>query len=170
MLCDKCKKKQATIVKLQIINDNITEYNLCEECASTGNMPFETIFKHIMNSLIGLSDNFEEHEEEKIFKDIKCPGCGLTYEGFKSLLKLGCSDCYNTFRNQLTAFFKNMQGNVAHTGKLPVKSGAQLIKLREADHLKKHLKKLIDSEEFEEAAKIRDKIKALTNNEVEGAR
>jgi len=166
MLCDKCKQNTALVRIQQNINGKVTEINLCEECAAitAGNLPFDMIFKTFMNSVMGFSDNFKEKEADSVFEEIKCPTCGLTYEGFKSSAKLGCADCYNAFRAQLITFFKSMHGSAAHTGKLPAKGGARLIRLRETEQLKKILKQHIEAEEFEEAAKIRDKIKKLTQN------
>jgi len=164
MLCDKCKKHPASVIIHQNINGNVTEYNLCAECAaaSAGSVSFDTIVKGFMNSVMGLP-SFAEIPGEEI-EDISCPSCKLTYDGFKSTGKLGCADCYNSFRKQLLTLFKNVHGSASHTGKLPKRSGSELIKLRETDMLKDRLKKHIELEEFEEAAKIRDIIKGMKEN------
>ena len=33
MLCDRCKKRPATMKKIQVVNYNKREINLCNECA-----------------------------------------------------------------------------------------------------------------------------------------
>jgi len=166
MLCDRCGKNAASVLIKQNINGKITEYNLCEECAShtTGSLPFDTILKNFMNSVMGITGvgDVKEKENKAVLKDLKCPSCGLTYEGFNSCGKLGCAECYNAFRKQLLTLFKNVHGSASHTGKLPARGGAELLQLREIDKLKKQLKQLIEAEEFEEAAKVRDLIKALS--------
>ena len=165
MLCSKCKKNPATMLIKQNINGKITEYNLCEECAAltAGNMPFDTMLKNFMNSVMGLAgaDGIKEKETTAVLKELKCPKCGLTYEGFNSSGKLGCANCYNAFRKQLITLFKNVHGSTSHTGKLPARGGAELVQIREIDRLKRRLKNLIDLEEFEEAAKVRDMLKAM---------
>jgi protein arginine kinase activator len=166
VLCDKCKKNPASVLIKQNINGHLAQFNFCEGCAAgaaafaAGNMSFDTILKNLMNSLMGFSDDF--HQMEKESHGLSCSLCALTYEGFKSTGKVGCAECYNAFRNQLITLFKNVHGSANHAGKLPVMGGAQLIKVREVEKLKDRLKKLIDDEEFEEAAKIRDRIKELT--------
>jgi len=127
-------------------------------------MTFENMIKTFMNSVMGISpsSDTQEQESDSSHAAIACARCGLTYEGFKSSGKLGCSDCYNAFRNQLINLFKNVHGSAVHTGKLPLRGGAQLTKVREVERLRDRLKKLVGDEEFEEAAKVRDKIKELT--------
>jgi len=177
-MCEKCKQNPASVTLHHNINGKITKYNLCEECAAStmnsissladsaandiSSLVFDSVFKNFVNSILNFAGDIKEKEPGGPFKELKCPSCGLTYEGFRSSVKLGCADCYNTFRGQLLSFFKNMQGSASHTGKLPVKGGAQLIKVREADRLRKRLRQHIEAEEFEEAAKIRDKIKELS--------
>ena len=34
MLCQKCKKNEATVYYKENINGHVTEYNLCPECAA----------------------------------------------------------------------------------------------------------------------------------------
>ncbi|HZK01454.1 MAG TPA: UvrB/UvrC motif-containing protein, partial [Anaerovoracaceae bacterium] len=90
-----------------------------------------------------------------------CPQCGSTYNDFKRSGKLGCSVCYSTFNNMLAPLIKRIQGNNVHAGKIPKKSGS-LIKLRkEIKSLKDQLQQLVETEEFEEAARVRDEIKEL---------
>ena len=165
MLCDKCKKNPSSVLIKQNINGNITEYNLCEECAAltAGNIPFNMILKNLMNSVMGIAGvgDIKEKETKAVLKDLKCPSCGLTYEGFNSSGKIGCAKCYNAFRKQLTTLFKNIHGSAVHTGKLPSRGGAELIQIREIDRLKRQLKNLVELEEFEEAARVRDILKEM---------
>ena len=169
MLCDKCKQNPASVIMhvQDGINGTIAVLNLCTECAaamSPGNMSFEDIVKNFMNSVMGLSGDFEEKDNSGgggIYDALKCNTCGLTYEGFKASGKLGCADCYNAFRQPLSKLFKNIHGGSVHTGKLPARGGAALLKVRETGKLREQLKKHIEEEEFEEAAKVRDMIKKL---------
>ena len=49
----------------------------------------------------------------------KCPNCGLTYSSFKSSGRLGCSECYEAFRNELVPLLGRLQGSTGHVGKAP---------------------------------------------------
>ena len=90
----------------------------------------------------------------------------LTYEDFKKIGRLGCSDCYTTFKASLQPLLKRIHGSYQHLGKSPdplhLKEQKFSSKLHaELDGLKQDLVKAIKNEEFEEAATFRDKIKFL---------
>lgn len=168
MLCEQCKKNFATLHFQQIVNGNITESHLCDECASKMNMflSFDDMFKGFLDGFIS-TDSSQQYKDEnynKVF-DIKCPECGYTFNDFKKSSKFGCSSCYETFKSQLDTVLKNIQGSNVHTGKFPKKSGSQLIKKREIENLRVSLKKAVETEEYEQAAKLRDEIKALEKEE-----
>ena len=78
------------------------------------------------------------------------------------------SFCYQTFKNELEALLKNVQGSIRHEGKFPKRSGVVMRYKREEDRLRTLLKKAVDEENFEEAATIRDQIKAMRAETVIG--
>src|SRR5207245_5584514 len=49
----------------------------------------------------------------------RCPVCGFTQADFKKSGRLGCSACYVTFTEALTALLKAMHKGTAHVGKVP---------------------------------------------------
>ena len=81
----------------------------------------------------------------------------MTYPEFSSGGRFGCAHCYQTFGPFLKNFLKKIHGSENHSGKGPVsqKEGITL-KL-----LKQKLNALIQQEEYEQAAKVRDDIRAL---------
>ena len=55
-----------------------------------------------------------------------------------------------------------MHGNLAHTGKIPVSSGEEGDKKSKIlKQLRTRLQKLVEKEDFEEAARVRDEIRKL---------
>jgi protein arginine kinase activator len=94
---------------------------------------------------------------------IKCPNCGLTYQNFRKLGRLGCSECYEAFKKELGPLLKRIHGSDRHVGKVPLKGGKTIRDTRTLQDLRIQLEKAIQMEEFEEAAKLRDKIKELEN-------
>ena len=100
----------------------------------------------------------------------KC-GCGTTFYNISKTGKVGCPDCYETFKNELAAVLKKINGSKQHTGRCPqrFKNGQTAEnKLSQTEtqedietKLRKQLEEAIKCENFEEAAKIRDQIKAL---------
>jgi protein arginine kinase activator len=159
MLCDICGKNPATVHLTEIIDEQMTELHLCEECAHQKSLQMEQQF--------GLSDLLAGLVEfEKPLKDIesaavKCPGCGLTYADFKKIGRLGCSECYSAFKKYLGVLLKRIHGSSQHMGKAPVRVGKVLKKKIDLQELRQKLQKAIEMEAFEEAAKIRDQIREL---------
>ncbi len=56
---------------------------------------------------------------------------------------------------------KRVQGGLVHTGKIPKNASQEVVSRRKVDELKLRLKELIQEENFEEAAKVRDEIQEL---------
>ena len=159
MLCDLCSKNQATVHLTEIVDNQMRELHLCEECARQKSIQMEQEFG-IADLLAGLAEFGKPKEEKEIIK-LKCPACNLTYGDFKKVGRLGCSECYNTFKRYLSPLLKRIHGSNRHLGKSPVKIAKRVKKKVDLQELRNKLHKAIETEEFEEAAKIRDQIKEL---------
>lgn len=96
---------------------------------------------------------------------ISCPACHMSFQEFAKTGKLGCSECYNAFRPQMKQVLGSVHGNIAHTGKIPKSAGGKLQAKRELETLKLKLNEAIASERFEDAASLRDQIKAMSDKE-----
>ena len=164
MLCQICKKKEATIILYRTINGKKTEIHICEDCAAlfTNKLSALALPQFNLNDLlIGLLsaiDFYGTEEDVFIAKELKCHNCNLTYEEFRQSGKLGCSKCYNYFREKLKPLFLKLHGNDRHTGKIPHRTKGKLVQIKKVAQLKKELKEAVLKEEYEKAAKIRDRI------------
>lgn len=159
MLCDICNKKTATVHLTEIIDDQMSELHLCEECARQKSMQMEQHFG-LSDLLAGMVD-FEKPVEEKEAISVKCANCALTYSDFKKIGRLGCGECYTAFKKYLGQLIKKIHGSVVHFGKIPAKAGKVSKKEVDLQGLRQKLQQAIDREAFEEAASLRDQIKAL---------
>lgn len=158
MLCDICGKREATVHLTEIINDQMTKLHLCEECARKKGTEMEEHFG-LADLLAGLADLGMPTDTAKE-KKLKCPNCGMTYSDFKKIGRLGCGQCYETFKTYLVPLFKRIHGSDVHMGKIPgKKKTTRAPKKVDIDELKRRLKRAISLEEFEEAARLRDEIK-----------
>jgi protein arginine kinase activator len=171
MLCDICKKKKATAHLTEIVNDEMSELHLCEDCAKAKGAQMQQHFS-IADLLSGLVDFPMEPAAKKEHVKIKCPSCGMTYADFKKLGRFGCSSCYEAFKRVLYPLFKSIHGTTHHIGKKPKETRVQKPKpalskakieteVNELEDLKARLARAIQKEEFEEAAVLRNKIRAL---------
>jgi len=159
MLCCVCKEREAKVHLTQIVGDKLQKVDLCEECAAQKGVNDPTGFS-LADLLLGLGAS-QEMEQATGGAELRCPACGFTQADFKKAGRLGCSECYATFAEGLESLLKTMHKGTRHVGKAPhglQKSRDVTDKLK---NLQKKLEKAIAEEDFEEAAVVRDEIKAL---------
>ena len=175
MICENCGKREANVRYTKIVNGNKQEYNLCEKCSKElgiGNMDFNMpiSFSSFFSDFLEDVQNASMLPELDLIKQLQCPTCNLTFEEFMNTGKIGCSNCYDTFQEKIDPILKNMQGSNRHIGRLGEIKQTNLkennIKenqkeMSELAKKKQQLKKLVKEEKYEEAAKVRDEIKAL---------
>ncbi len=93
----------------------------------------------------------------------KCPVCGHTYADFRRTGKIGCSECYNTFREPIAQTLRQIHTDTAHKGKIPSKSGEELKLKRRYESLKEELAAAVRNEDYEKAAKLHKQIREIEN-------
>jgi protein arginine kinase activator len=171
MLCDICRKNEATVHLTEVINGDVSELHMCESCAREKSASMHQNFG-MADFLSGLADIPLDMVSKKSHINIKCPACGMTYDNFKKMGRFGCAKCYDAFKRALYPLFKKIHGTSYHIGavlqkqasirsqKSANKPAAISAKDRLSD-LKAMLLDAIKKEEFEQAAVLRDKIKAI---------
>lgn len=159
MLCDICGKNPATVHLTEIVDEQMNELHLCEECARQKSAQMEQQFG-LSDLLAGLAE-FEKPAVDKEAAGLKCPNCKLTYADFKKIGRLGCGECYVTFRKYLAPLLRKIHGSSQHFGKSPARAAKAPKKKPDLQDLRDRLQKAVADEEFEEAARIRDQIKEL---------
>ena len=156
MLCEKCGKNHATTHIKTVVNGVVKEYNLCPYCAAK--------YGYTTNSLAGmLASMFGEISSGELSKhQTKCSVCGAAFSDIAKTGKVGCSECYTVFYNDLLPYLKRVHGSTKHAGKVP--DSAPLMvdpKTETVDELRNQLSRLVAEEKYEQAAVIRDKIKEM---------
>lgn len=158
MLCTKCKKEQATFFYTQNINGKETSAALCKSCAKQSGIDSSDILSPLFHP-------FAESKVQKRDSGKTCNLCGLTFSDILSLGKVGCPDCYNTFRQELRDTIRSIHGTAKHVGLTPERSTAITPEPQkepsEEEMLRVALEAAIRDENYEEAARLRDRIKEL---------
>jgi Uncharacterized protein with conserved CXXC pairs len=146
----------------QIINNKKAEIYLCEQCANgKGHFGFGPAINlgDFLPGFIVSGDNDSQMDID--IENESCDICGMSFEDFRKTGKMGCSSCYQSYSDRIKPILKRLHGNTEHTGKAPSKISKVLEASREIDRLKEMLGKAIQSEEYEKAAELRDRIKEL---------
>ncbi len=166
MLCDECGKRPANVHLTKIVNGVKSESHLCDQCArDKGELDF---FLEPKFSFPNLLAGFLEHEPE-LETALPAPGglagrcrdCGLDFSAFSKTGFLGCPECYEEFRPRLEPVLKRIHGATRHAGKVPRRTGGTASARREIESLRAELARLVAREQYEEAARVRDRIRAL---------
>lgn len=163
MYCEECKQKPAAVHLTQVYNGKIIQSHLCEECAAKkGGFIFDPGSKfsipNLLSSIFGASCSIDSNLTTEIKS---CSGCGMTFNDIRQTGKLGCSNCYQVFAQEMEPTLRRIHGNSQHIGKIPSRGGEKVLMRKQLDSLKTQLQEAVNHEEYEKAAEIRDGIKAL---------
>lgn len=188
MNCQNCGENEANIRYTQIINGVKKQMNLCEKCAKelgiddmNFNMPIS--FSSFLGDMLDIYDDSIPSLINP--KTLTCTKCNMTYDDFLETGKFGCEDCYEVFKTKLDPLLKNIHGANRHVGRIgnlnfsdeskKLKAGDNLGKENinktdiekqkneksKLEKLQERLKREIEEERYEDAAKTRDEIKKM---------
>ncbi len=159
MLCDSCKKNEATVHLTQIVENKMQTIDLCENCSKAKGVDDPTGFS-LASLLLGLGTTHET-EPASAAGEAKCPKCGFSLADFKKAGRLGCAECYRVFSEPLHALLKSMHKGVKHVGKTPQAVRPTPDTAEKIKDLHHRLDLAIKTEDFEQAAILRDEIKQM---------
>jgi protein arginine kinase activator len=160
MQCEVCQSREATIHLTEISDGVRTEMHLCEQCAQEqgvgvkSNIPLN----ELLSNLLAVGPK-EEETGEPVESSETCPHCGYTLEKFREKAVLGCPYDYEVFEKQLMPLIKKAHnGATAHCGKIPSRMPKDEQKQMEMTRLQRQLDEAVRNEDYELAAKLRDKL------------
>lgn len=168
MKCDFCSEK-ATVFLTQLVENEIKKMSLCESCAEEKGVSDPTGFS-LADVLMGggkVAESGEIISAPEVAEGEACPNCGFTMAKFQQVGRLGCSDCYQIFRGEVTQRLKGMHKGVIHTGRVPAGLVEAHQRQQRLDSLKQRLEEAVHDENYEEAAGLRDEISQLEAELVE---
>ncbi|MBT6149535.1 MAG: hypothetical protein HOH74_29115 [Gemmatimonadetes bacterium] len=194
MICDVCKEREASIEFTTVVGDVKKTQHLCPECSTEQSPKQATPEPPADKSAQDLKPP-QASDVKKVDVVIgqlaasgagkgPCPGCGLTYEEFRKVGRLGCSRCYEAFKTPLLRLLKRIHGADSHVGRnatSAVEAPAQTagdqtagdqtagktviqagIETQSVEDLRKALAAAVDAEDYERAADLRDHIARLS--------
>ena len=171
MLCDNCKKNEATIHIKEVHDGKITTSNLCGDCAKAkeekgelGSLGFNLaeVFFNLGKLRASLQPKVETRKENG--SALVCSSCGWTLEKLRNNSgRLGCPDCYRTFAPMIAEALTRIQRGPVHLGKRPPccgSAGTAALEF-ELEQQKHELDEHVRREDYEAAAICRDRISQL---------
>ena len=162
MICEACHEKEATVHLTQVAEGEVKKVHLCEDCAAKSGFDMHGPLS-IQDILLGMG---QVSEEASAGPERSCPKCHFRRSDFKKTGRLGCPDCYETFAAELLPLIKAMHRSDQHMGKIPSREGSAVRLSSEIAAIQKALDQAIAQENYEEAARLRDRIQDARNRAV----
>jgi protein arginine kinase activator len=161
MQCQICNKNDATIHLTEIVDGMRTEMHICEQCAIEQDIAVKSHIpiNELLSNLLAVQPSDDELAGPSE-RELVCPDCGFTLAQFRKEGILGCPRDYEIFEKTLLAIIeKAHDGKTTHCGKIPLKTPGNTKKQMELLKLRQQLDAAVQSEDYELAAELRDRIK-----------
>jgi protein arginine kinase activator len=160
MLCDNCRERDAVVHLTQIVESAVSQRHLCEKCAAEQGVETTVAMpKH------PLGDFLQAVQQQSLLapsESVRCSFCAMSLSEFRTTGRLGCAHCYQTFETNLRELLRRVHGNSRHVGRhydVPredvLDRTVMLVELRD------RLRRAVETEQFELAADLRDRIRVL---------
>ena len=159
MLCDNCRERDAVVNLTKIENNAIRQLHLCDRCAAEhGVETAATTPKHPLGEFLQ-----QVHQQIAAPADsMRCPFCNTTMADFKANGLWGCARCYSNFEAGIRDLLRRVHGNHRHVGRsYRPPMDETLERAAVLGELRDRLRRAIESEQFELAADLRDRIKVM---------
>lgn len=158
MKCDRCDNPSVYHSTL-IVNGVSKNTNLCRECAIK-----EGVFNQQKSNLFDeMFASFSDLLGYEQVENIVCPVCKTSLREFKSTGRLGCPNCYDMFRDEISRIIKRIAPFETHKQDT-IKTKSKPEKLSKEDKIKQlrdQMKLAVGEERYEDAAKIKKQITKL---------
>jgi len=160
--CDSCGERDAVIHLTQIVDNTVSTLHLCEQCAAEKGVDTAAqVAKYPLGDFLA-SLGEAAAPEAGGGAVAACPGCGATLQDFRRTGRLGCAECYAAFGSQLRDLLRRIHGNTQHEGeRYRGPAGAAAPASADLGALRDGLRRAVEAEDFEAAARLRDAIRGL---------
>ncbi|NWK54963.1 UvrB/UvrC motif-containing protein [Verrucomicrobiaceae bacterium N1E253] len=163
MQCDYCESK-ATVFFTQIIDGQTKKSSLCEQCATEQGVtdPEGFLIGHLQPIPQKTAEVVNQPENPvKVSAPPVCPGCGFAFDDLKKTGRLGCSECYQFFREDIKHNLGGMHKGISHKGRVPKGMLEAYEKQQQIEKLHEQMTLAIQDENYEKAAALRDELRQL---------
>ncbi|MGH7664873.1 MAG: UvrB/UvrC motif-containing protein [Gemmatimonadaceae bacterium] len=135
----------------------MNKLHLCEKCAAEMGVETITKPKHALGEFL---QAVQQQMEVGPSETGQCTFCSATLKDFRATGRLGCARCYAAFEGTMRDLLRRVHGQSRHVGRryehpLPGEMDESTL----LGELRDRLRRAIDSEQFELAADLRDRIR-----------
>lgn len=160
MVCEHCKERDAVVNLTKIKDNTVTHQHLCERCAAEQGVE-TSVAPKATTALTDFLQAVNQQAASVPGDQAACHFCGATARDFRQSGRVGCARCYGAFERSLRELLRRLHGGARHTGRRYVAPAAEVVEQAgELDRLRDRLQRAIESEQFELAAELRDRLRA----------
>jgi protein arginine kinase activator len=158
VVCQRCNQAKASVHITDTVPEK-RERHLCEDCAEKEGV----IIKQKFSSSNEILKQFiKQKAGTGLGEDYSCSQCGLTFREFQTKGTLGCPNDYQAFGALLNPLIERAhEGATQHVGKTPNTDDSHAQQRTGLIRLRRELQDALAHENYELAARVRDKIKNM---------
>ena len=168
MKCQKCAKP-ATFHITDIERGKPREYHFCDEHARQHLTPVEeppepaSTMGELAKKLTVNPGGRPASRRRPTSRS--CPNCNITFLEFRNSGRLGCPYDYEVFRDELMPLLENIHDETRHSGKVPRRAPRNSQQQTTLIQLRNDQKRAVAAEDYETAARVRDKIQSIEHEQ-----
>jgi protein arginine kinase activator len=164
MKCSSCGEREGVVSLTQVKEGEVHTTSLCAKCAAekgieTGLGVADT---PLGGFLAALGESADPDAPLMEALEARCPACGATLRDFRETGRVGCAECYGAFDAPLRELLRRLHGSTHHTGMRYTGHDAPSHHQepnRSTLELREQLRRAVESEQFELAAELRDRLR-----------
>lgn len=161
MLCQRCHKNLATVRYAEVVSGRVTDLHLCPECLSrqqdSAGGGFELSSPVTVHECQAPRDHVGPSRPKPSTR--VCKACGFQLAWAMDMGRVGCSQCYDAFADDVEPILLGLHNAARHCGKAPRVDDARAQLRASLQTQRSLLRSAVQSENYEEAAQIRDVIR-----------
>jgi protein arginine kinase activator len=164
MKCSHCGEREGVVSLTQVKEGEVHTSSLCAKCAADKGI--ETGFAMADTPLGGflakLGESVDPDAPLVAALEVRCPGCSATLRDFRETGRVGCAQCYMAFDAPLRELLRRLHGSTHHTGMQYERGEAPTVHAEPGKtdlELREQLRRAVESEQFELAAELRDRLR-----------
>ncbi len=161
MICQKCHKNLATVRYAEVINGQVTDLMICGDCYGKMDQEATSGFNIAGKAPAPRRGAYSRQSVATDTGHLVCRSCGANLREALDMGAVGCSVCYDHFQEQLDPVLRDLHGALRHRGKVPHMDNARERLRSDLQTKRAMLRSALKTEDYEEAATLRDTIREL---------